>query len=65
MYNASEALPNLINPFWMLPLLGILKVRARDLVGFGLLQLLVNSILVVFLVWFFAQTLTYSPPILP
>ena len=65
VYNASEALPNLINPFWMLPLLGILKVRARDLVGFGLLQLLVNSILVVFLVWFFAQTLTYSPPILP
>jgi short-chain fatty acids transporter len=52
VYNASEALPNLINPFWMLPLLGILKVRARDLVGFGLMQLMVNSVLVVFLVWF-------------
>jgi short-chain fatty acids transporter len=65
VYNASEALPNLVNPFWMLPLLGILKVRARDLVGFGLIQLLVNSILVVFLVWFLAQTLTYSPPFLP
>jgi short-chain fatty acids transporter len=24
VYNAAEALPNLINPFWMLPLLGIL-----------------------------------------
>ena len=23
IYNASEALPNLVNPFWMLPLLGI------------------------------------------
>jgi short-chain fatty acids transporter len=65
VYNASEALPNLINPFWMLPLLGILKVRARDLVGFGLMQLMVNSILVVFLVWFFSHTLAYNPPILP
>ena len=24
VYNAAEALPNLINPFWMLPLLGVL-----------------------------------------
>ena len=39
IYNASEALPNLINPFFMLPLLGILRLRARDLVGYGLLQL--------------------------
>src|SRR5207245_2515326 len=31
IYNAAEALPNLINPFWMLPLMGILNVRARDL----------------------------------
>src|SRR5207237_5652510 len=26
MYNAAEALPNLVNPFWMLPLLGLLGV---------------------------------------
>ena len=31
IYNASEALPNLVNLFWMLRLLGILKPRARDL----------------------------------
>src|SRR5205814_7207607 len=30
MYNAAEALPNLVNPFWMLPLLGLLGVRARS-----------------------------------
>ena len=65
VYNASEALPNLINPFWMLPILGILKVRARDLVGFTALQLMVNSVLVLFLVWFFARTLTYVPPVIP
>ena len=65
IYNAAEALPNLINPFWMLPLLGILKVRARDLVGFGLLQLVFNSTLVFFLAWLLAKTFTYVPPILP
>jgi short-chain fatty acids transporter len=61
VYNASEALPNLINPFWMLPLLGILKVRARNLVGYGLLQLMVNTLWVLFFAWFFARTFTYLP----
>ena len=36
VYNAAEALPNLINPFWMLPLLGVLGLRARDIVGLHL-----------------------------
>ena len=27
VYNAAEAIPNLLNPFWMLPLLGILQSR--------------------------------------
>jgi short-chain fatty acids transporter len=65
IYNASEALPNLINPFWMLPLLGILKARARDLVGYGLLQLMVNTLWVLFFAWFFARTFTYTPPVIP
>src|SRR6202041_2080712 len=65
IYNASEALPNLINPFWMLPLIGILKMKARDLVGYGLLQLAINSVLVFFLMWFLARTFTYIPPVLP
>lgn len=64
-YNAAEALPNLVNPFWMLPLIGILKMRARDLVGYGLIQLLVNSVLVLFLAWFLARTLAYVPPMMP
>ena len=33
-YSAAESLPNLINPFWMLPVLGIVGLRARDLIGF-------------------------------
>ena len=62
IYNASEALPNLINPFWMLPLLGILKVRARDLVGYAVLQLMVQIPLVFFLCWLFARYMTFVPP---
>jgi short-chain fatty acids transporter len=54
IYNAAEALPNLINPFWMLPLMGILNVRARDLAGYSILQLMFHAPIVVFLCWAFA-----------
>jgi short-chain fatty acids transporter len=62
IYNASEALPNLINPFWMLPLLGILKIRARDLVGYTILYFAVNAGLVLLLMWLLARTFTFVPP---
>jgi short-chain fatty acids transporter len=65
VYNAAEALPNLINPFWMLPLVGILGLKARDIVGFTFLQLLVNGPLVLFLLWYFAKTLEFVPPVFP
>ncbi|MDB6016960.1 MAG: short chain fatty acid transporter [Pedosphaera sp.] len=63
IYNTAEALPNLINPFWMLPLLGILKLKARDLVGYGLLQLLVLAPIALFLMWWLAGTFNYMPPV--
>jgi len=62
IYNASEALPNLVNPFWMLPLLGILRLKARDIVGYGVLQLIVHIPVVFFLCWLFARYMTYLPP---
>jgi short-chain fatty acids transporter len=65
VYNTAEALPNLINPFWMLPLLGVLGLRARDIVGFSFLQLLVHAPIVLFLLWIFAPTLAYHPPVIP
>ena len=65
VYNAAEALPNLINPFWMLPLLGVLGLKARNIVGFTLVQLLVMLPLVLFLLWAFAYTLPYHPPTIP
>ena len=65
VYNAAEALPNLINPFWMLPLLGVLGLKARDIVGFTFLQLLVHLPVVLFLLWALAYTLEYHPPVMP
>lgn len=63
IYNSAEALPNLINPFFMLPLLGVLGVRARDIVGFT--AFLVHAPLVLFLLRFLAGTLAYAPPVIP
>ncbi|MGC8658617.1 MAG: short-chain fatty acid transporter [Desulfomonilaceae bacterium] len=63
IYNAAEALPNLLNPFWMLPLLGLLGVKARDLVGYSVLQLIVHTPLIFFLCWLFSQWIPYIPPI--
>jgi short-chain fatty acids transporter len=65
IYNAGEALPNLINPFWMLPMLGILGLRARDLIGFTFVQFVISLPLVLFLLWLLGLTLTYHPPIFP
>ena len=62
IYNAAEALPNLVNPFWMLPLMGILNLRARDLAGYSILQLLFHAPVVIFMCWLFARTLPYLPP---
>jgi len=65
IYNAAEALPNLINPFWMLPLLGVLGLKARDIVGFTFVQFLVHVPLVLLMLWLFGTTLAYHPPVVP
>jgi short-chain fatty acids transporter len=57
-YNATEALANLIHPFWMLPLVGILGLKARDIVGYSMLQFVVHVPLVLLLVWLLNYTLT-------
>ena len=64
-YNATEALANLIHPFWMLPLVGILGLKARDIVGYSMLQFVVHVPLVLLLVWLLNYTLTYVPPAVP
>lgn len=65
IYNSAEALPNLINPFFMLPLLGVLGVKARDIVGFTALQLTLHLPIVLFLLWALAGTLACAPPVIP
>ena len=65
VYNAAEALPNLINPFWMLPLLGVLGLKARDVVGYTFMQLVVHVPLVLGMLWLLGMTLTYVPPVMP
>ena len=63
IYNAAEALPNLVNPFWMLPLLGLVRLKAREIVGYGMLQLAIHIPIVFFLCWLFARQLAFLPPI--
>jgi short-chain fatty acids transporter len=65
VYNAAEALPNLINPFWMLPILGILGLKAREVIGFTCTQFIIHTPLVLVMVWLLGMTLTYHPPIMP
>ncbi|MCY1415726.1 hypothetical protein D9M71_312190 [compost metagenome] len=49
----------------MLPLLGVLGLKARDLIGFSFVQLLVHVPLVLFLLWILGTTLQYTPPVMP
>ncbi|NUP73762.1 MAG: short-chain fatty acid transporter [Sinomonas sp.] len=65
IYNVAEALPNLVNPFFMLPLLAVLKLRARDLVGFTFLQFLFHLPVVLLLVWLLGMTFGFVPPVVP
>lgn len=42
----GDAWSNLIQPFWLLPMLAITGLKARDILGIGLLQLLVSGALI-------------------
>ena len=63
-YNATEALANLIHPFWMLPLLGILNLKARDIVGYSVMQFVVHVPVVLALVWLLNYTIPFVAPVL-
>ncbi|MEY4763137.1 MAG: hypothetical protein RLZZ200_2993 [Pseudomonadota bacterium] len=65
VYNAAEALPNLINPFWMLPVLGILGLKARDLIGYTFVQFLIHVPVVLLLLWWLGSTVAYHTSAAP
>jgi short-chain fatty acids transporter len=64
VYNAAEALPNFVNPFWMLPLMGLTGVKARDLAGYSTLQLIFHLPVVLLMLWLLGKTLPYIAPVL-
>jgi short-chain fatty acids transporter len=58
-YDLGEAVANLVQPFWMLPVLALLGLRARDVMGFTFLVFLVLLPLVLVLTTLLGATLTY------
>ena len=65
VYNISETLPNFINPFWMLPLLGILKLKSKDLVGYTGVQFVIHFPIVIIVAALLMPTFSYIPPVIP
>lgn len=59
VYDLGEAVANLVQPFWMLPVLGLLGLRARDVMGYTALVFLVLSPVVLVLVTVLGATLQY------
>ena len=59
VYDLGEALANLVQPFWMLPILGLFGLRARDVMGYTFVVFIVLLPLVLVLVTVLGATLPY------
>ena len=58
-YDLGEAIANLVQPFWMLPTLGILRLNARDVMGYTLVVFFALTPVVFLLVALLGMTLSY------
>ena len=58
-YDLGEALANLLQPFWMLPVLGLFKLAARDVMGYTMVVCLALTPVVLILVTLLGLTLRY------
>jgi short-chain fatty acids transporter len=58
-YDLGEALANLVQPFWMLPILGLFQLRARDVMGYTFVVFIVLVPAVLLLVTILSATLSY------
>ncbi len=65
VYNIFETLPNFLNPFWMLPILGVLGLKSKDLIGYTSMQFAVHFPVVMLLAWVLSYSFAYHPPVLP
>ncbi len=59
VYDLGEALANLVQPFWMLPILGLFGLRARDVMGFTFVVFVALVPVVLILVTILGATLQY------
>ncbi|HRI51739.1 MAG TPA: TIGR00366 family protein [Pseudomonadota bacterium] len=59
VYDLGEALANLVQPFWMLPVLALLGLRARDVMGYTFLVFLFLLPTVLVLTLVLGLTLSY------
>ena len=59
VYDLGEALANLVQPFWMLPVLGVLGLKARDIMGYTFVVFVVLTPVVLLLVGLLGLTLPY------
>ncbi|MEV6172392.1 TIGR00366 family protein [Streptomyces sp. NPDC051954] len=59
VYDLGEASANLLQPFWMLPTLTILGLKARDIMGYTFAMFLACFPVVLILVTLFARTLPF------
>jgi short-chain fatty acids transporter len=58
-YDLGEALANLVQPFWMLPTLGILGLKPKDVMGYTFLVFVVLAPIVFILLTVLSKTLVY------
>lgn len=58
-YNLGEALANLVQPFFMLPILSLFHLSARDVMGYTLVVLLAIAPFVMLLLFLLGRTLSY------
>ncbi len=58
-YDLGEALANLVQPFWMLPILGLFQLGARDVMGYTFVVFVALTPVVLLLVTLFGLTLSY------
>jgi short-chain fatty acids transporter len=58
-YDLGEAIANLLQPFWMLPVLGLFQLRARDIMGYTFTVFIVLLPTVLLLVTLLGRTLPY------
>jgi short-chain fatty acids transporter len=58
-YDLGEALANLVQPFWMLPILGLFRLGARDVMGYTMVVFFALTPVVLILVTVLGMTLPY------